>query len=274
MPEPDPDPERPKPRVSADRPVNLRTAKIDARPVSTAKLTPHLKARLDRMSAQSRLGVPLAQELRALSSATSPSHNARLMSYMAIAAGGVGALLGLILLQPPLSYAVAAPLAALGVAAAVHALRLSRRDSSTQPQWPTGLDAEAVEALDDAMERVAGALEPAHLPSLRNLKSSLISVAAAARSASPMHWSAEDQAWLVQCVRRYLPDTLQAYLDIPAAHRGDPLPGGQTNAHQLLQSQLESLQRTLDKLQAKLFADRSERLLMQQRFLSEKEKGH
>ena len=86
------------------------------------------------------------------------------------------------------------------------------------------------------------------------------------------HFRPEDRLYVNECLRRYLPDSLQAYLAVPAGQRALPLADGQT-AQDLLLGQLTPLHQELLDREAKLAGQASAALLRQQRVRTAKARG-
>lgn len=82
-------------------------------------------------------------------------------------------------------------------------------------------------------------------------------------------FTVEDRLYVVECVRRYLPDSLQSYLAVPRSQRAVALADG-GSAESLLASQLDLLRSELEQREAKLARSAAEQLVRQQRFLQSK----
>jgi len=78
---------------------------------------------------------------------------------------------------------------------------------------------------------------------------------------------------VIEAIRRYIPDTLSAYLQVPPAQRALPGPLAAPSADQLLLTQLALLQSELEQRERLLHAGSVEPLLRQQRFLQAKAAG-
>ncbi|NDY92749.1 hypothetical protein [Ideonella livida] len=256
--------------VVGPAPVNRRTspqAWREAAPAAAA--VPPAQAR--RLLARQSLGLPLAETLPA-TAATPGTH--RLPGPVLAAAVGTVALGVLTPLLPAgLPTVLAAGGAALSAALAGWQLhRAAQQRAAAQPAatgWQTlRLDTTTLHSLDALLTEVVAALleegDAAAAEPLRELKHQL---AAALGRPAP---STEDALFLGQCVRRYLPDSLQAYLQVPAARRGQPLAPGGESARALLASQLASLSAQLAAIEARAGAQAGEALLRQQAFLQAK----
>ena len=80
----------------------------------------------------------------------------------------------------------------------------------------------------------------------------------------------DDRLYVIESLRRYIPDTLSAYLQVPAAQRTLPGAGDSPSANDLLQSQLALLQSGLAQRAQRLSASAVEAMRRQQRFLQAK----
>lgn len=263
---------KPKPErryTVAKGPVNRRTAWQDAH--RSAPLSPRLRERMGRLRTKRMLGTSISQVLgeRSRSGLPSPALVVLVLSSIATvfaaALGRSAAGLALAL----------AGLAVMGASGwrVLRGMRSKPAESMAQAGPPI-FDAATLRKLDEAMEAVAAALPEQLVPDLLRLKATLVGVAQG--MAQPLAGSAfglEDRAYVVECVRRYIPDTISAYLAIPAAHRDQPVQETGSDAHAILREQLGAIQAELDRRHAKLVADAGERLLMQQRFLQSKSGG-
>ena len=93
-----------------------------------------------------------------------------------------------------------------------------------------------------------------------------------ARCPSNEVFTQDDRFYVIELVRRYLPDTLHAYLQVPINQRETPTADGRS-ASVLLQEQIEVLQTELSKREALLVQLASEGLHQQQRFLKSKQQS-
>ena len=80
----------------------------------------------------------------------------------------------------------------------------------------------------------------------------------------------DDRMYVIESLRRYIPDTLGAYLQVPAAQRPVPGAGEGPSANDLLQGQLALLQSELEQHEQRLHGSAVEALRRQQRFLQSK----
>jgi hypothetical protein len=251
--------------VVADRPVNRRMAlRAQAGNDEAARIAP---ARVRAVQARNRIGPPLAEQLHAAPSAGRERLAPRAIAGAVIAStGGLG--LFLAWLQSSTFGGVA------GVAALAAGLVLAR----PRPAGPTDLqatpgavlDAAAVEAFDTAVERLAPELPPPVADALADLKLLVLRIARHPAAATvDEHFRLEDRLYVNECLRRYVPDSLQAYFTVPAEQRSAPLPDGQT-PETLLLAQLAQLRGALQQREQALGRSAAEALLRQQRFLNAK----
>lgn len=126
------------------------------------------------------------------------------------------------------------------------------------------LEPQAVAALDDALAQLAPQMPAAALRQLADLKDSVARLAR--HPVAEVHLAFDDRMYVLECVRRYVPDALQAWLAVPAARRAQPLAQGRS-ADALLQAQLALLQRGLAQREARLASGGAEALLQHERFL-------
>jgi hypothetical protein len=82
--------------------------------------------------------------------------------------------------------------------------------------------------------------------------------------------SAKESFTVLETVRRYLPDTLGAYLRLPKLYAHMQTLGDQQTASQLLTSQLKMLKESLREIAKNAFAGEAEKLVTNGRFLQAK----
>jgi hypothetical protein len=135
------------------------------------------------------------------------------------------------------------------------------------------IDASSLETLDRALERMAPEVPEQTATQLVALKQLIVRIAAHGSASMDETFTLEDRLYLNECVRRYLPDTLESYLKVPKAQRESGILDGERSAAALLSSQLHLLHAELEKREAKLARNAAHQLLQQQRFLESKAKG-
>ena len=84
------------------------------------------------------------------------------------------------------------------------------------------------------------------------------------------NFTMEARPYVNECVRRYLPDTLPGYLQVPREQRTSTALEGGRSAADLLASQLDLLRAELADREARLARTAAEGLGKQQRFLQAK----
>jgi hypothetical protein len=252
--------------VVAGKPVNRRTALRQAAQAPVA-VSPVAQARLRTSQARNRLGAALAEQLRAPAAQAPARVPRKAIAGGVLATGGaVGLFLG---------WLQASMLAGgVGLAALLGGLWLARPRPAAGPTVPTAgvplLDAESIATFDRALEAVAAEVPAGVVQHLVEVKALVVRLArhpAAARVDE--FFVLEDRMYVNECVRRYLPDSLQSYLSVPANQRGTPVAGGET-PEALLLSQLALLKGELKSREAKLARSAAEALLRQERFLQSK----
>ena len=162
---------------------------------------------------------------------------------------------------------------------------VARRQSAAtslaeQPLLPL-FDATALVKLDEVLHHLASEMTEAQLAPLRGLTDTLERMAPLMRRVGVNEqFTQEDHYYVTECVRRYLPDTLQAYLQVPRHSRSQPAPasldagtGQAPSADELLATQLALLQTELGRREKALTSASTEALQKQQRFLKAKGPG-
>lgn len=256
--------------VIADAPVNRRTADPQWRDEAPAPEQTLERAR--QLRQRHELGAPLADLLEDPESGTRRAG----VPPLAVAALVSGTML------LPLAVLSDSPWAGAGLGAAslallgfagwrIAAVRRSHASAAQAPSLVPMFSPQVLSALDKVLDEVAPELAEPLLHQLLQLKHALLRVVELQRSPDAAdHFGQEDRLYLQQCVKRYLPDSLLAYLGVPPAYREQPIqPGGVTPA-QALASQLALIQQALARQEAQGVAAAGEALLRQQRFLQAK----
>ena len=170
------------------------------------------------------------------------------------------------------------PLALTSVAALAAGLGLigftRRRDpaaSAAETAIAPLFDEACLLAFDRALDALAPEATEAVAARLTGIKNQLARIAGlTANRPVDEHFTLDDRLYLTELVRRYLPDSLQAYLLVPRAQRANQLTAQAGSAESLLLGQLQLLGAELDKRELKLAHSRAEALMRQQRFLESK----
>lgn len=268
--------------ASSSGPVNRRTVRqpLEVSPPPQAHAS--LRQRMAQVQARHRLGQPLSQRLAVGGSnrlrGATPA--ASVGAAGALALGGVGLLLAGLQASWLLG---AASVGLTGLAAGLW--MVARRQSAAtslaaQPLLPL-FDATALAKLDEVLHHLASEMTETQLAPLRGLADTLERMAPLMRRVGVNEqFTQEDHFYVTECVRRYLPDTLQAYLQVPRHSRSQPAPasldagsGPAPSADELLATQLALLQTELGRREKALTSASTEALQKQQRFLKAKGPG-
>lgn len=249
-------------------PVNRRTA--NAQLPQSESAPAHVLQRAQQLRRRHELGAPLGDLMKGaeLGAVRSPVPGGAVASLVAgTALLPLAALSGSLLSGAVLG---AGSIVLLGFAG----WRIAgsrRRHASTSSKAAPLVDVQSVAALDEVLDEVAPELDDALLQQLMQVKHTLTRVLELERStddSSP--FASENRLYLQQCVKRYLPDTLLAYLKVPSTHRHQAPPQGGSSAAQALMSQLALIQQTLERHEALGVAAACEPLMRQERFLQAK----
>ena len=259
--------------VSASQPVNRRTAKPVAR---AEQLSPVVQERLAAKWAdqhiKSRFGLPLAEQLReaAKPAQTTAMGPLFIAGGVVCAASAVSLLLGVVAHSTLL--AVSGVLELAGGAGLMFYSHRSQAVSAPEAPSTGGLfDQTSLLAFDRAVGSMAADAPDRVVTALTALKRQLARIAQQAANAPvDEHFTLDDRLYLTQLLRRYLPDSLQAYLLVPKDQRAAPVLEQGASAISLLLGQLELLGQELDQREEKLTKSKAENLLRQQRFLESK----
>ncbi|WP_029526428.1 hypothetical protein [Polaromonas glacialis] len=266
MPEPKPDSRR----AYASAPVNQRTAPREA--AKPAPVHASLRARVQKARQRQLLGPPVS-ELLARGTPDATQRQGKLHpGVIAAAVCAVASVSALVLLRSDAGLALAAALGTLGGAAWLWQRRSQRTAGETMPPpaGPPLFDAQALRRIDEAFEATATTAPEPALAALLSLKAAAVRMAQALGS-TPVDgdFTLEDRMYVVESLRRYIPDTLGAYLQVPAAQRAVPGADG-PSANALLLDQLALLQSELEQREQRLHGSAVEALRRQQRFLQSK----
>ncbi|MDM0115768.1 hypothetical protein QTI66_26705 [Variovorax sp. J22R133] len=259
--------------ASAQGPVNRRTALREARPEQG--INARVQQQVQVAQARQWLGAPLSQQLGAAhvgNRGKRPVGVHHAVLALAPIVGLAGAWMGW---QQASMVALAAGGALLvgSVAATAWALRARRRDRPDAPGASAGavFDADVLARIDKLLNTLAPLLPPATLERLASLKGTLVRMTPLmARTPVNEHFTLDDRLYVVECVSRYLPDSLQGWLQVPAHLRDVPPEGGGDSPQALLDAQLDLLQAALREREHKLGRAAAESLQRQQRFLEAK----
>ena len=179
---------------------------------------------------------------------------------------GVASLSGALFVGQP---AVAGVLVIVGTAGLAWAARgVWRQRRAPGEVAPAALLSSAeLQALDQLLARAASALPAPAKAALQAIKQDL---ELAQRPEVLTALALQDRSFVQLCVTRYLPDSLEAYLRIPAVRRAEPLAAGEPSADVAVVQQLTSLHEGLQRRLLPLSGGDGEALLRQQRFLDAK----
>ncbi|MGV8804781.1 MAG: hypothetical protein ACWA6Y_07450 [Polaromonas sp.] len=262
--------------VRSPRPVNRRTApRPGVKAAKPAVLPAAVHGRLAAQRAQTRLGRPLAEQLRASRQTGSPTRLGpwHIVGGVMATAAGVALLLAWIESSWPLAAAAGGALVAAG-GLALYGRRAAAQASPAPEPTATLFDEASLLAFDRLLAQRGASLPEAVQDRLVALKQHLARIAQQAASATAgEHFTLDDRLYLAELVRRYLPDSLQAYFLVPQAQRATLRLEQDQTAQALLLGQIELFCAELERQETKLARDQGEALLRQQRFLQAKRHG-
>ena len=272
-----PAPEQNNPRRAyANAPVNRRTTPKAAPKPQAAP--PAIRMRAQQAKQRQVLGVPLS-ELLGRNTADALTHQHRALHPALIAASvlAVAALSVLLLIRSGLGLALAGVLMTLSGLCWLWQRRIIRAKPLLAN--PSPFDEQVLHKIDQMFEAAAAAVNESALERLMALKTSATRMALAvhrseiAGDGDGGDFTVEDRLYVIEAIRRYIPDTLSAYLQVPPAQRALPSAPAAPSADQLLLTQLALLQSELAQREQLLHADSLEPLRRQQRFLQAKAAG-
>lgn len=251
-------------QVHSSRPINLRTARKQA-----------LQQQVQLSAAEQQRVAQLKQRHQtSLAGAESPKQ-ARMTSGILIAGGSLlcsGGVLGMAIIG---GSGILAATAAIGVGLSgflyLRGVRESKRQQEVQA-LPFGFQADHLQRLDHLIVKANAESDEEVQLSLQQIRQQLDRVMQMLANAdSTLSLNLEQRFYLRQFVERYLPDSLQAYLKVPAQARFDQVIVENKTALMLLKSQLILLQQGLQEHESHLQESAAEQLVQQQRFLEAKQ---
>lgn len=268
-------PEEDRRLIAGDGPINRRTAlqqqhserqerqQRPQRPPPAA-----LQQRIERVHTRNRFGAPLVEHLAASRDAVQPpASGAQIALGVLAACGGVLALLGAI---QSLMLLLVAGIALAGCGALGWKIVHGRSAVSNANAAPAALfDPASLAAFDAALEKAAAELDDDNAARLLSIKEAFQRIARQG-AVQDEHFTVEDRLYLRECLRRYVPDSLMAYLRVPAVQRGQQLLSDQPCAQVALGQQLDLLLQEIVLREKKIGRSAAEQLLRQQRFLDSK----
>ena len=259
--------------IAGDGPVNRRTAlkQQHSERQERQQRQPHaaLQERIERVHTRNRFGAPLVEHLAASRDAGQPPASGVQIALGVLAACGcVLALLGAI---QSLTLLLVAGIALAGCGALgwkiVHSRAHTASNSSALP--PALFDAASLGAFDAALEKAAAELDDDSAARLLAIKEAFKRIGRQG-VVQDEHFTVEDRLYLRECLRRYVPDSVSAYLRVPVAQRGQQLLSDQPCAQIALCQQLDLLLQEILLRETKIGRSAAEQLLRQQRFLDAK----
>lgn len=258
--------------ISGDGPVNRRTALKQKRVLDDAKrqLNSPLQERIERMHARNRWGVSLVEHLAVSRGAVQkPASGAQIAWGVLTACGSVVALLGAI--ESLMLLVLAGIALAVGGAIGWKIAHDRANACSGASAAPVALfDAASLAAFDAALEKTAAELDEENAARLLAIKEAFKRIGNQA-TAPDEHFTVDDRLYLRECLRRYVPDSVTAYLRVPVAQRGQPLLSDQPCAQVALRQQLDLLLEEIRLRETKIGRSAAEQLASQQRFLASKQ---
>ena len=255
-------------------PVNRRTA-IPAQRATPKAQAPVVLNRLKATQAKHRLGATLAQRLvTGIAGARSTPAQARtglIAQCMGCTVCAIGLFVGAIQNAWPVVGMSAAALLGLGAWTWRSYRQQHFGAAVAETQLAVFIDPADLQRLDNLLEQVAKESGPATVDILVQFKESLVrclDLAGASQSQGLL--ASDDSLFIRESVRRYVPDSLQAYLKVPQAERETRVIDDGKTTSMLLHEQLALIAQQLQQREARLAQLAGEALLQQQRFLAAK----
>jgi hypothetical protein len=253
-------------------PVNSRLIAPQALPADDT--SPLVLARLEAVQARLRLGTPLAERLgtaQRVPGNAGPLSARQVVSVVGATVSGVGLTLGLI--QSAVLVIGASTVFLCGFGAVAYLAGKARRQAGGDAVAPAGplVESKDIALLDAAMEKLVAAAPQETVDRLTDLKEQISRSLALLASTHSHPGSLDEDAFFVrECVRRYLPDSINGFLRVPLKDRESlQMEDGKT-AQDLLHDQFDMLKGKLHAKENRLTQLAGESLMQQQRFLAAK----
>lgn len=257
--------------ISADGPINRRTALLEQRrrEAAQAPTIPEVHERVLRVHLRNVMGAPLAQQLSTgrLGAAQAPG-GLFIGSGVLMACGTVVGLLGVIQTSGITALA-GGTIAGVGLVGIVWTRRQVGNAIHRATPLPPLFDPATLDAFDRVLEGASADLGDTVTQKLVDIKASMVRIATHAKGVDE-HFTTDDRLYLRECLRRYVPDTLEAYLRVPAGQRRVPLLDGQATAEATMLRQLATLHEEIAQREKKIGRSAAEDLMKQDRFLASK----
>jgi len=256
--------------ISADRPINRRTALLAQRKREEAQAptNPEVLERVLRVHLRNTMGAPLAQQLGGRPQALQAPSGLLIGSGVLMACGAVAGLLGIIQ-SSGITVLGGAVIAAAGLVGVVWARRQTGNATNRATPAAPLFDPSTLDAFDRVLEDASAELGDAAAHKLMDIKGSIVRIATHAQGVDE-HFTNEDRLYLRECLRRYVPDTLEAFLRVPAGQRNTLLIDGQATAEATMLRQLSTLHEEIAEREKKIGRSAAEGLMKQDRFLESK----
>lgn len=167
-------------------------------------------------------------------------------------------------------------LGAGGLAAACIAAGLAWKSRSVTPHDAVSanrIDLDAARRLDLLIDECAAELPAPAVKALTDIAGALGRITPQLRAGPPgPPWRPEDDFFLGELLRRYVPDSLQHYLRIPAAQRASPVLDDGRTPEAALTAQLDGLRQELAERESRLAQSSAQALALQGAFLEARRK--
>jgi hypothetical protein len=270
------DPEMNKKFATARGPVNRRL--VAPTPISPAHDAPAVQQRLQVVKARQRLGASLEERLAAAQhrpGAAKALSSAEIMMTIGGAISAIALILGLI--QSSMLTIGVSALFLCGFSIKAYLALQSKRnaDGMGNTSEIKLIDNEDISRLDTAMEKLAADAPQETVDRLSNLKALIARcVALITHPYGHQPYSNDDQLFIRECVRRYLPDSISSYFRVPQKDRASLVIEDGKTATALLHDQLDMLTSQLLTKETRLSQLAGESLMQQQRFLAAKTRSN
>lgn len=258
--------------ASADKPVNRRTIKPASSDLDQA-INPLVLARIKAAEARQRLGPRLTTQLELGQGSASHSdrrQTALVLPAIAFTLALVGVLLGAINGQTVVTVVAGVGSAAGFLWGYVTQRRQRARTAGNAAPQIELVSAAELNAIDSVLEQLSESSNETLLERATQLKDTIARCLNALQKGVQATASTEEQLFLREAIRRYIPDSVNAWLKVNDFDRATLRLENGSTATEVLAGQLKTLDEELRTREQRLSSALSEALLQQQRFLEAK----
>jgi hypothetical protein len=252
-------------------PINRRTARVD---IGVTKIESTVaQAKIQSLQSQQRLGSSLVDQIKINKptlNSKKPIQKRFIAQGVLIAISAIGGFLGIIQSSVPMSGASLTLLVITGAWCLKYPPEKNRSQESTSIEVVAISD---LAHLDELFKRASMDIDQTLIDKLCELKRTIVLCIKSFHNSQQYGGGANAEALYVrEAIRRYIPDSILAYLAIPKTHRNSLQIEGNLCATDLLASQLDQISQEIKNREEKFTRIAGDALITQSHFLKAKAK--